>query len=322
MLRPLRPEEFESCAEWAWSLTQAPHRCGYPIYTDGVKTKADFLALARRAQADPHAGILLYTQNGVAVGWLQYVHLPQDSYLSLDACCVAADTAGALAAFLAFARQRFGGCQLVLGFPADNTDATGFLRGAGFTLAERLYNHSLHCPPPPAAPLPAGVRRVTPDNFAEFRRLHARVETDMYWNSDRLLPRLADWVLLLYGAPATGYVMLTDAGPLADGPVWEIFHLQPPTLASAAAPKSAAPLADTAAPQGAASDGAPTEGLPSLPSPPPDAACQALLQGAVAAATAAGARHVIYLCEQELCPLLAAAGFTPVGVYECWTTQL
>ncbi len=285
MLRPLRPEEFESCAEWAWSLTQDPRHCSYPLYTDGVKTKADFLALARRALRDPHAGILLYTQNGVAMGWLQYVHLPQDSYLSLDACCTAQDTAGALAAFLAFARQRFGGCQLVLGFPADNTEAIGFLRGAGLALAERLYNHSLHCPPPPAAPLPAGVRRVTPDNFAEFRRLHARVEADMYWNSDRLLARLADWVLLLYGAPATGYVMLTDAGPLADGPVWEIFHLQPPPLAS-------------------------------------DAACQALLQGAVAAATAAGARHVIYLCEQELCPLLAAAGFTPVGVYECWTTQL
>lgn len=295
-LAPLAADEFARYAPFAWALTQDLTRCGYPVYTDGVKGEEDFLALARRSLQDQNADILLAKQGGEVIGWLQYYYLADDALVSLDACCIQRDTPRVLSAFWEYAARRFPGARMMLGFPGENTDAIGFLQDQGFEKLEELYNHMLLSAVPapneqplplcaPASegqPLPPGVQRLTPQTFADFRRLHAPGETDMYWTTDRLLEHLDDWIILLYydGEVPRGALWMIKAGPM-----WEIFGIDQP--------------------QGASDD-----------------ACRALLEAAATFAKAVGARAVNFLCEKEQCGALRQAGFAYVCGYTCWQKRL
>ena len=204
MLTPLKREDFDKYIDFAYALALDPARSGYPTYTDGIKTRADFVDRALRAFERANEDILLYEREGRAVGWIHYYYLAEDKYLDTCSFCIAEGIADAIAEFTAFARERFPGSALYLGFPGENTQAEEALEAGGFVCIERDFNDVFELdryeprrPDPDVAP-------VTRENYDLFRALHAQDE-GMYWNSDRLLADMDEWRLLLYmpgGVPA------------------------------------------------------------------------------------------------------------------------
>ncbi len=60
MLRTLKQEEFEQYAEFAFSLVLDLSKSSYPTYTDGIKTKEDFIRTAKKALEKENEEILLF----------------------------------------------------------------------------------------------------------------------------------------------------------------------------------------------------------------------------------------------------------------------
>lgn len=204
MLTPLKREEFDKYIDFIYALALDPAKSGYPTYTDGIKTRADFVERSLRAFERENEAILLYERDGRAAGWIHYYYLPEDKYLDTCSFCVAEGMGDAIGEFIAFARERFRGYELYLGFPGENTQATAALEAGGFTCIERDFNDVFDLDRYEPRQLNPDIVPVTRENFDLFRSLHAPHE-EMYWNSDRLLADMDDWRLLLYmphGVPA------------------------------------------------------------------------------------------------------------------------
>lgn len=87
MLVPLQEKDFDKYIDFAYELALDPARTFYHVYFDGIKTKADFIAKARRTFTRPTEEILLYQEDGEVEGWLYYFYLPEDRYLQLASSC-------------------------------------------------------------------------------------------------------------------------------------------------------------------------------------------------------------------------------------------
>lgn len=203
MLHSLLQEDFDKYIDLIWKLAQDQTKSGYPTYTDGIKTKQDFILREKESFTRDNEEILLFEQNGQVEGWLHYCVIPQDSYLSLCTCNIRKNMKTALEEFLAYVKDRFPGHELYLGFPKCNTDAISLLQEQGFDCIEDSFNDVLFLDTYELLPEASQIVPVTKENFADFRCLHDQIKEPMYWNSDRLLNALDNWKIYLYSDNGT-----------------------------------------------------------------------------------------------------------------------
>ncbi len=197
MLRKPHPGEMECLLSDAYALTLDPTRSGYPAYTDGIKSRAEFETELRKGFTQENWTLLLYEKAGAVLGYIAFFTIPEDLYLQTVVFSIRENTPGALAEFTAFCQESYPGYGLYLGFPGENTDAIGYLCVNGWKLLEKSYNYVLHLDSS-GAPAPGGdVRIVTEENFADFRRLHDPAAGEMYWNSKRIWKDRKQWKIWL-----------------------------------------------------------------------------------------------------------------------------
>ena len=213
MLRLLEASEFDTYINFAYELSQDMTRSGYPTYCDGIKTKADFIERTKKSLDRPSEDILLFLEDGQVEGLIHFQHQEEERYLQTFVFNIRRDTGTALAEFVDWCRERWPGSDLLLGFPAENVEALSWLEGAGVPCSERSWNYQIFldgCTPLPDSP---DVRRVTAENFEDFAAVHRRIESDMYWNCDRVRETLDDWAIFVTGEGDTaGEVLMTDKG--------------------------------------------------------------------------------------------------------------
>lgn len=217
LIKPAR-EEREKYIDFAYELALDPARSGYPIYTDGIKTKEDFVDLCLRGMTRNNCQVLLYLEEGVVSGWIQYTFLEEDAYLQTEIFNIAGNIAQALSEFTDYCEENYHGYTLYLGFPAENKPAASFLAASGWMCIERNYNDVFFFDRYEIQPEISDIVRVRKDNFGEFRKLHEPIESEMYWNSDRLYEDLDNWEIYIYcrdGAPV-GAIYYTDEEVLVE----------------------------------------------------------------------------------------------------------
>lgn len=197
MLTNLKESEFEKYAPLAWSLAQDLRTSGYPTYMDGIKTREEFFDRSRCAFTRENEEILLYLQDGRVLGWIHYSRLPEDRYLQTCSFCIAQGMGDAIKEFIAFAKGRFPGNTLYLGFPRENTEAVAALTRGGYERIEECFNDVMDLSGYDPTPDCPDIVPVTRANYGPFRALHDR-NTDMYWSSERLLADIDDWAIYLY----------------------------------------------------------------------------------------------------------------------------
>lgn len=193
MLKKLQEKDFKRYVDFAYQLALDRTRSGYPTYADGIKTKDDFVARARKAFSTDNEEILLYERNGETAGWIHYYYLPEDHYLDTCSFCIAFGMREALAEFIAFAQEHFSGSELYLGFPRENTEAVAVLESWNFSRIEESYNDVVDFGNYVLQPEGTGVVSVTRENYELFSGLHRQVDGDMYWNAARILDAIDRW---------------------------------------------------------------------------------------------------------------------------------
>lgn len=222
MLRLLKESEFDTYIDFAYELALDPARSGYPTYCDGMKTKRDFIDRAKKSLERSGEDILLFVEDGEAEGFIAFEHQEGERYLHAHVFNIRRDTGTALAEFVDYCRERWPGCLLDLGFPAENVDAAGWLQGQGVPCIERSWNFLLDLSQYRPRALPSGVKRVGAENFEDFAVIHRQIQGEMYWNCDRVRNTLDDWAIFVTGeGESAGEVLMT----LDDGPHQEIFAL-------------------------------------------------------------------------------------------------
>ncbi len=197
MLIPLQEKDFDKYVDFAYELALDPARTFYPVFFDGIKTKADFIAKARRTFTRPTEEILLYQEDGAVEGWLYYFYLPEDRYLQLASSCVRRNMAQALEELSGYLAQRYPGCDWLVGFPAENREAEAWAKGAGFRQFDDAQNYSFFFDRYDPGPDDPSVERITEENFEKFQRVHRTIEADMFWNCQRVREKLSDWTIFV-----------------------------------------------------------------------------------------------------------------------------
>lgn len=199
MLQKLtKAEETERYLDFAYRLALEPAHSGYPTYADGVKTRQDFIRQTERALREENQGILLFEKEGRAAGWIQYYCIPEDHYFSASSFLTKTGTAQALKEFLAFGTEYYPDCDVWLGFPAENREAVEYLESHSFQQLEHSQHEMLFFEEYAPLPETGDIRKVTEENFSEFRQLHDPIAEEMYWNSDRLFEALDRWEIYLF----------------------------------------------------------------------------------------------------------------------------
>lgn len=221
MLRPLDRHEFDKYVDFAYSMALDLTKSAYPTYCDGIKTKADFVHQAKRAFERENEEILLFEHDGSIEGWIHYYALPEDQYVSFCAFNVRNHAAVAVDEVVAYLAQKYGGCNLYFGLPAQNEAVISHLETLQFVKEDENYVDVLHFEDYQASEPVSGIVRVTKKNFSAFAGLHKVHDEDMYWNNLRLLAAIEDWnIYLLYeNGSAVGTIYFC----YIDGTMMEIF---------------------------------------------------------------------------------------------------
>lgn len=198
MLRKISHNEFERYAEYAYSLAMDLSCSGFPVYTDGVKTRETFYNRSKKGLERANEEILLYEKDGEVQGWIHYYFLEEDKYIGVCSMLIKTGYGHALEELLEYWRIRLRGYTWSLYFPEENTDAITYLKEYGHQeIGQEIVEVLLFEDYTPAAESTA-VISVNADNYEIFQEIHNKYDKDMYWTSQRILECLDEWEIFAY----------------------------------------------------------------------------------------------------------------------------
>lgn len=198
MLTRATREDIARYMDFAYSLAMDQTKSGYPLWSDGISTREEFTEFVWKSYRSDDRDILLFIQDGVVEGWIQFFYIEQDQYLQTNGFLINRNAEQALTEFLEYARAHFAGYALYLGFPKRNADAVSFLQKAGCRLIQESYHDIFVFDGSAVQPETAGIVEVTERNFPEFREIY-QTDPETYWNAERILSALEEWrIYLLY----------------------------------------------------------------------------------------------------------------------------
>ena len=190
MLRIPTANEFEEYSERAYMLALDPSRSSFPSYADGIKTKEDFLAIAKRGFESENEEIYIFEHGGEMRGWIHFYAMKEDKYISLEAFETDGFEKEQFAEFVALLKEKYTGYEVTAGFPSQNERAVSAAIENGFEIIVVCGVNILFFSDYEPQSESGRVEPLTKKNLAVFAKLHDKV--DMYWNTKRLTEAYSD----------------------------------------------------------------------------------------------------------------------------------
>ena len=196
MLVKATKEDIEQYMDFAYSLAMDQTKSGYPLWSDGISTKEEFVDRVWKSYEREDRDILLFVVDGAVEGWIQFFYWEEDRYLQTNGFLINSHTEQALTEFLEYAGAHYAGYDLYLGFPKRNTAAIVAMQKRNCRLLDECY-HDIYIFDGSAIKAEMyGIVRVTESNFSEFRKIH-QSDPETYWNSERIFRTLDEWLIYL-----------------------------------------------------------------------------------------------------------------------------
>ena len=211
MLVKATKEDIEQYMDFAYSLAMDQTKSGYPLWSDGISTKEEFVNRVWKSYESKDRDILLFVVDGAVEGWIQFFYWEEDRYLQTNGFLINSHTEQALTEFLEYAGVRFAGYDLYLGFPKRNTGAISTLQKRGCRLIQEAYHDIYVFDGSDIQAETDGIVRVTESNFSEFSKIY-QVDSETYWSAERIFRTLNEWLIyLLYRENiAVGYICVRN----------------------------------------------------------------------------------------------------------------
>lgn len=197
MLKKINNDEINKYIDFAYSLAIDQTRSSYPLFTDLIKQKEDFIKHAKKCSSYSEYETLLFIYNDELEGLIQYFIITEDKYLQLCGFNIKSRTEEGLKEFLKYIQNNYNDFDFYFGFPEVNIKATSFLKNNGFICIEESFNNTMIFDNYTIKEESANIIKVSKENFNEFRQLH-KTDPDTYWNSERIFKDLDKWNIYLY----------------------------------------------------------------------------------------------------------------------------
>lgn len=204
--------------DFSYNLALDQSKSAYPTYTDGIKTKEDFINLSKRVFERDNEKTLLFSYEGKVEGCIQYYWITDDNLVGISSFNINKKIQIALDEFLEFVKSKFKGYEMYLGFPKKNIQAVSFLEKEGYECIGKLVNNSFFFDNYALLEENEHILKITKDNFFDFEVLHKANDNDMYWNCTRIFERIDEWNIFVYynnGIPK-GTIYFKDMGPMLE----------------------------------------------------------------------------------------------------------
>lgn len=198
MLKKLQTEEFEKYADWAYNLALDRTRSCYPTYSDGIKTKQDFIESAQEAFNSESDEILLFYIDGKLSGYIHYYFLKEDNYIGIHSFNIEQGTNIALKEFEQLCHAKYYGYDLYMGFSEENTETILYFKENGYKLLEKSYPNVYHFKKTVTDKYCPFIEKIEKQTYGKFKELHSQNDGDMYWNSERILQTIESWLIFFY----------------------------------------------------------------------------------------------------------------------------
>lgn len=200
MLRKINISEFDALAEYTYQLSQNLSKTSFPVYTDEIKTKQDFLHRSRDGIQRSDEEILVFQNDSTVQGWIHYYVIPSARQIGLCNMTIASGYADAFGELLQYWKEHHPGYQWGLYFPEENQEILNYMAehdypDFGQEIVDVLLFENYEYQEETGT-----VLTIDSDNFPIFREIHRHFETEMYWTSDRIQHSLDDWAIFVYEA--------------------------------------------------------------------------------------------------------------------------
>ncbi|MBR5128109.1 MAG: hypothetical protein IKU69_06735, partial [Roseburia sp.] len=209
---------FDQYIDFVYSLALDQTKSVYPTYTDGIKTKEDFITRAKKSFARENEEILLFEVEGKVEGWIHYYALTEDKCLSFCTFNIDEYAGVAVNEFIRYVSEKYSGFTLQFGLPAVNVAVRTALEQLDFSKVDECHVDVLHFEKYQLQVEATGLKKVTRENYSEFAKLHAHLDEEMYWNTARILEKLDDWHIYVNepGDEAVGAIYYTYFGSMME----------------------------------------------------------------------------------------------------------
>lgn len=206
MLVKLKKEELEKYIDFAYEVSLDLSKCCYPTYADGIKTKKDFIEIAKKSFEKDNDEIYLFYHNDKLEGWINYYYIPEDLYFACETFSIENHMNIALEEFFEHIEYDFKGYEFYFGCSMKNQDAIHFLEHKGFEKIEESKVCLLHFDEYQLREEHKNIRKITKENYKDFRILHAPYDEEMYWDCAHILEEIDKWYI---------YTLYEDDTPVA-----------------------------------------------------------------------------------------------------------
>ena len=196
MLKKAAKEDIVLYMDFAYSLAMDQTKSGYPLWSDGISSKEEFVDRVWLSYERKDEDILLFVADGAVEGWIQFFYWEEDRYLQTNGFLINSHTEQALTEFLEYAGTRFAGYDLYLGFPKRNTGVISALKKSNCRLIQEAYHDIYVFDGSDIQAETDGIVRVTESNFSEFSKIY-QTDSETYWNSERIFQALNEWLIYL-----------------------------------------------------------------------------------------------------------------------------
>ena len=198
MLRKIKNHEFKLLSEFIYDISLDISHTSFPVYTDEIKTKQQFMERSEKGINQSNEQILVFEKNGNIEGWIHYYVISDDKYLGICSMSVRSGYAEAFHELLAYWKEKYPQYKFSLYFPEENHEILCYMNEHGYQdiLQDvvdvllfqnyELYDESKK------------VVEIGLENFEIFRKIHQQFEENMYWNSDHIKDSIDNWKIFAY----------------------------------------------------------------------------------------------------------------------------
>ena len=233
MVKRCTEEQWKQQFSHPWVLLENLEGVSFPLYHDEIQTEAKFLARTQDAFTRSDEEMLLFMEQGKALGWAHTYWIPQDRYLGLVSMAVPRNFGDALGQLLDYWGRQFPGYQWDAYFPQENKEAHRVLQSRGMKPQVQEAVGVLLFDQYHPRPENSRIAKLDREHFHLFRQVHQREEGKMYWTSDRIFATLEDWALYGYVQQGKCVAVLYYKGVGKKfGNFWPRFYLPRGTLGS------------------------------------------------------------------------------------------
>lgn len=199
--------DLEEAIEFAWDVTRRDEKAGYPEKTWEYEGLREEFIKAYNHKDDK---MLLLRSGEDITGVVCLFVDKQDMYLqTIGGIYYKDDFEYVLNKFIEYLEKNFKNYEIIIGYTSKDKNILKVLEQKGeiFEKAEffKLYKNNLKF-----KDIREDIRLLTTDDFEDFSDIHDKINSNMYWTSERLKEDLDNWRIFVYkeSGKIKSYIMI------------------------------------------------------------------------------------------------------------------